>query len=723
MIFDQVSNTAGEKRRLDPLMAPRSIAVLGASPRKGAHGNSVIRNLLQFGFCGDIYPIHPSAEEVLGFKTATELAALPIVPDCVVVCLSADKVIGALEQAAAFGIRAGVIYASGFAETDEGGAVRQRQLGDLAEKSGMVICGPNCLGLANFIDKAILYSAGIPQDIPIGDVAILSHSGSACIALSSLTRFGVSHMVSVGNGAIVDVDQYMDFLVDEPAVRTVALFIESIRHPHAFADAAMRLRAAGKTVIALKVGRSDKGAAATAAHTGSLSGSQEVYQAFFTDCGVTAVDDLDEMIETIVLMSMRSMPGEGRGIAVMNVSGGENALTCDIGQDVGIDFAELSPATIDRLMQVLPSFGYAANPLDATGAAVFDMQLYRACLEALANDPNVALVAVSQDCPLTLSDDGAANYGAMTESIADFAGVSAKPIVFYTNFSGGHHPTVAAPLHAAGIPVLQGARPSLKAIRRLLESQAFQPRNGTLTNAIRRDDTWHRRLSEGVALTERESKAFLAACGLAITREAMAKSPDEAVELADSIGYPIALKIESPDLPHKSDIGGVVLGLADPEQVRIAYDGILKAVRAKAPDAELRGVLVQEMVSDGIEVIVGASSEEPFGMALVFGAGGVLVDLLRDSALTLGAFNLEAGRHLIERTQISKLLKGYRGGEAADMDALAQLLSDLSRIADIYQDVIEAIDLNPVRASADGARIVDALVIPKKSINNFGEQS
>ena len=723
MKIDGIPSSVKDAQHLDSLMAPRSIAVIGASPRKGAHGNTVIKNLQQFKYDGDIFPIHPRADEVLGLPVYTDLASIPQTPDCVVVCLSADKVIASLEMAADRGIQAAVVFASGFAESDEEGRNRQQELVELAERSGMMICGPNCLGLANLADSAILYSAGLPQNISVGDVAILSHSGSACIALSSLTRFGMSYLVSIGNGAIIDVDQYLDFLVDDPNTKIAALFVESIRNPENFATAARRMRAAGKSVIVLKVGRSDKGAAATAAHTGSLSGSQAVYEEFFRGCGVISVGDLDEMIESIVLMRAAPVSCEGKGVAVINVSGGENALTCDIGQDVGIKFSDLTPVTIGKLKDTLPSFGHASNPLDATGIAVFDMQMYRTCIETLADDPNVALVAVSQDCPLTLSDDGAKNYGAMADVIAQHSRQSEKPILLYGNFSGGHHPRVASPLQDANVPLLQGARPSLSAIGRFLESCEFEPRPASVEVKLKRNSDWHARLSTGVAMTERESKLFLGECGLPVTQEALASSAEEACEHAARIGYPVVLKIESPDLPHKTEIGGVELNLADEAQVKNAHDRILKTVRTHAPAAEINGVLVQEMVSSGVEVIAGINNEEPIGMAVVFGAGGVLVELLRDTALALGVFDSDTGRKLISRTRVSKLLQGFRGAPAADIDALAKLLSRLSHIADVYKDVVEAIDLNPIRVDPSGVHIVDALVIPKTENNKIGEIS
>lgn len=706
--------------RLDPLMAPRSVAVLGASPREGALGNTVVRNLIRFGFSGKIFPVHPTATEVCGIAASPDIASIESVPDCAVVCLSADKVVPALEEAGRKGVRAAVIFASGFAEAGPEGVALQAALQKLAERTGMAICGPNCLGLANIGDGISLYSAAIPETLSTGDVAVLSHSGSGCIVLSNLGRFGVSHMVSIGNGAVVDVHDYLDYLADEPATRIAALFIETVRDPRAFAAAVARMRRAGKHVVALKVGRSEKGAAASAAHTGSLSGASAVYDDFFVGCGVIAVEDIDELAEAIVLM--RGFAGKdfqpaGKGVAILNVSGGEIALTCDVAQRIDLELPALSDTTRQNLQRILPGFATVSNPLDATGVAVFDMEMYGASIRALADDENVALVAVSQDCPAGLGKHQAATYRAMAETVAALAPTLPKPVIFYSNVAGGLHPQVAGPLEAAGVPVLQGARASLLAMRRLLDASVGREQSAAPARPVARDPRWSARLAAGEALTERESKEFLAQAGLPVTRETLAGSPGEARKAADAIGYPVVLKIESPDLPHKSDVGGVRIGLDDGDAVEAAYAAIMADVRRQAPQARLNGVLVQEMVTSGVEIIVGVSRDPTFGMTVVVGAGGVLVELMRDSALAIAPVSEERAAEMVASTRAAKLLDGYRGAPPADRKALHRLLSDLSALAVAYEGEIEAIDLNPVyvRADGKGVRIADALLIPRAS--------
>jgi acyl-CoA synthetase (NDP forming) len=699
---------------LNVLMAPRSIMVLGASPREGALGNTVVKNLIQSGYKGKIHPVHPTAPEVCGIAAFASVSAIPDAVECAVVCLSADKVLSALEEAVSRGVGAAVLFASGFAETGAEGAARQRALRELADRTGMKICGPNCLGLANIDQDIPLYRAALSETLKKGDVAVLSHSGSGCIVLSSTGRFGISHLVSVGNAAVVDVDQYLDYLADDDATRVAVLFIETVRNPEAFAAAARRIREAGKAVVALKVGRSDKGAAATAAHTGSLAGAAAVYDDFFRRCGVVAVEDIDELVEAVELLRAIRRKPAGKGIAVLNVSGGEIALTCDVAQRIGLDLPELSPATKQKLEQILPTFSHAANPLDVTGVAVFDMAMYGGAIEALASDPGVALVAVSQDCPSAIGTRQSQIYGAIADTVARLSPSLPRPVVFYSNVAGGIHPRIAEPLLAAGVPVLQGARASLLAIKRFLNQ------NDTVFDDDERphivaDPKWMARFATGEPLTEREAKQFLGEAGLPVTREALATSAAEARDAAAKIGFPVVLKVESLDLPHKSDVSGVRLDLRTPEAVEAAYEEIVRNVGAKAPEARIGGVLVQEMAGKGTEVIAGLTRQDPFGMAVVVGAGGVLVELIGDSALALAPISPRRAGDLIAGTKVNRLLAGFRGAPAGDVPALAQLLSRLSDIAVAYGDVIEAVDLNPVHVGAQGSgvRILDALIIPR----------
>ncbi|MGE3150528.1 MAG: acetate--CoA ligase family protein [Pseudorhodoplanes sp.] len=695
-------------------MAPRSVAVIGASPRVGTTGNRTVQYLVDFGFAGPIYPIHPNADLICGFRAYQSLADVPAIPDCVAVAIPAEKVIAALEDAARLGVRGAVVFASGFGESDPEGKARQRELEDLCRRTGLLVCGPNCLGIANIPQRISLYSSLLPAHIQPGGLGVVSHSGSSCILLSNLKRFGFSTIIAAGNGAIIDIADYLDFLAEDESTRVAALFIETIREPEKFAAAARKMYRAGKAVIALKVGHSEKGAAATAAHTGSLAGSEEVYQSFFERAGVIVVDDLDELVESAALMLATGRLPRGKGLGVINVSGGEIALTCDIARRVGLELPELSSATESRLREILPSFGHATNPLDATGAAVFDVEIYRRCIEALAADPRLDLIAVSQDCPADLAEPQAERYGKLAAAAAEVAKKLEKPLVFYSNLAAGIHPRIAEPLLKANVPLLQGARASLLAIKRLFDRHAPQECMEE-SNKPQLDATWRERLATGATFSEREAKEFLAAHGIATNREFLARTSDEAATAACQLSFPVVLKIQSQDIAHKTEVGGVRLGLRTVEDVATAFAEITDNVKRQAPEARVDGIAVQEMIVGGTEIIVGLTRQDPFGMALTIGAGGVMVELLRDSALALLPLDRSSAFDLIGRTRIAALLRGYRGGKPADMGAVVDLLLAMSRIGSAYGGMIEVFELNPVSVLpvGSGVRILDALLIPR----------
>jgi acyl-CoA synthetase (NDP forming) len=697
------------------LLAPRCVAIVGASPRENTLGNNVVVNLRRFGYAGRIMPVHPSAPEVAGLPAYRAFAELPEPAECAVLAVPADKIAAALEEGAAHGLRAAVVFASGFAELGEEGRARQQELQALCARTGIVLCGPNCLGLVNVHKRVSLYSSGIPEGMRDGGLAVVSHSGSACIALSTLGRFGLSYLVSVGNAAVLDVADYLEYLADDSETKAAALFIETLRDPAAFARAMRAMHEAGKPVVALKVGRSAKGAAASAAHTGSLAGNWDAYQAYFRRHGVIAVDDFDELAESVELALKVRAPPLGDGVAIIAVSGGEASLVADLAERSDVRLPELAPETVTRLRTVLPAFGSIGNPLDTTDRGVYDSQnVYSGSIRALADDPSVSLIAVVQDCSPGLSARGANNYRRIAQTVADAAREIAKPVVFFNTAAGGMHAHVIEPFAGSGVAVMQGARASLLAISRLLVHARFAPwaEPQKLVPAL----VWRDRLAAGMPFTERESKAFLAAHGIAVTREALARDAAAAAQAAAEIGYPVVLKIESPDLPHKTEAGAVRIGLADAAAVEAAFDEMMTAARRHAPAARLEGVLVQEMISGGIELIAGLSRQEPFGMGIVCGAGGVLVELTRDTALDLCPIDNAQAHALVARTRAGRLLQGFRGRPAGDAEAFAALLVRLSQLGAAYGDLLEAVDLNPVAVlpPGRGALVLDALVIPRK---------
>ena len=423
------------------------------------------------------------------------------------------------------------------------------------------------------------------------------------------------------------------------------------------------------------------------------------------------------MTESIALMLATNRLPRGNGLGIISVSGGETAMLCDVADRAGLRLPDLSEATRAHLRTALPGFGTASNPLDATGNAVYDTSVYEACMEALAADSDIALLAVAQDCSPGLSKLGSGNYRRIATAVAAVAARLDKPVAFFNPVAGGLHPQVIEPFENTGVAVLQGARASLLAIRRLFEyADARRATDEAALAAVPAAPAWRARLQTGAPFTERESKQFLAACGLPVTRELPAGSIEEALVAAAALGYPVVLKIESPDIAHKTEVGGVRVGIADAAGLAGAYRDILDSVRRNAPQASISGMLVQEMISGGVEMIAGLSVQPPFGMAVVAGSGGVLVELVKDAALALVPISPARALELVRSTRAHALLGGFRGAQPADISAFADVLVLLSSIATSYGDLLEAIDLNPVAvlAAGRGVRVLDALVIPRE---------
>lgn len=688
------------------LMAPRSIAVVGATERADASSSFVMKNLMRFGYQGKIIPVHPKAEAIFGLRASPSLSALDMPPDVAVIGIAADKVIAALEEAGRTGVKAAVVLASGFAELDDAGRERQRQLVEIAERYSMAICGPNCLGLFNLGSGAALYSSSLSTNLQKGRFAILSHSGASAIALGNTGRFGLSHIVSSGNSAATDISDYLDFLATDDETSAVGIVIEAIREPERLAAAMEKMHAANKPVIALRAGRSERGAQATAAHTGSLAGSNDAYRAFFRRTGIIEVPDMDGFMETATLcLNLKERPTKP-GVAIVGVSGGGVAHVSDIADEVGLSLPDLQPETVARVKALLPPFATPQNPLDTTGTVFADEGIYRDVLHALADDPSIGLIVATQDAPAGLDDFCASEYLGIAEAVSDYAETGKAPVVFMSNLSSGHHPDVEAKL--ANVPVLRGTKSALTAVRSLITRNRVVSWPGKVAAT--------RKNLPAEALTEREAKQLLAAEGLPVPMEQLVTSADAATEAARRLGFPVVMKIESPDILHKTEAGGVKLGIASETEARTAFDAIMANARAYAPDADLRGVSVQEMVTGGIETLVGLVRHEPFGFGLVVGIGGVLVELVKDSTFDLLPIDLARADAMIGKTKLASLLEGYRGAPKADRRALAELLVKVSDFAARYGDDIEAIDLNPVAVLPEGrgARILDALIIPRK---------
>lgn len=713
---DEVTGTA-RPADLARVLSPGSVAILGASGREGTPGHGVLANLERMGFPGRTYRVNPAHEELGGVRCYPSLAGLPEVPDTVVSCVGRDRVLPLLREAAGVGVKGAVVLAAGFGES-ESGAGADRQLRELSTATGLRIVGPNCLGTVDMRRRAALYSTPLPDELRVGGIGLISHSGSGCIALTTSRRLGFSYIVSAGNEACVTCGEYVDVLASDPDTTVIALVLETLRDPAGFASAVRRARERGKPVVVLKLGRSRRGAEATATHTGALAGDAQVYDAFFRHHGVLSVDDMDELVETAQAFDRSAATPSGNSLGVLTLSGGESALICDLADRNGLEIAALGDDTRQRLRAALPDFANINNPLDVTGAGVHDPALYRRCAEQLLADPAVDVMAVIQDASPGLSDAQAHTYAGLVRQIGELArtGDVRKPIVALSTTGQGLHETIAAELADAPVPLLQGARESMRAIAALVhhveadvDDSSVDPtvppgyRDSDvagLLERMRRDDAAHP--------ADDDLHELLRAAGITLPEQQVCGSVDEAVAVAGRIGYPVALKVAMPGLLHKSDVGGVQLGIRSDAEVRERFELVRQATSGLGPDQPLR-VCVQEMVEDGVEALVGFRHVEPFGGVLVVGVGGISAELVDDVTLEVVPASERALRSAVTRTRLDVLIDGHRGRAPADRAAFVDLLCRVARLCGRSAGVVTELDLNPVliRPERQGVCVVD----------------
>ena len=702
--------------KLSPLFSPHSIAVIGASPKGGA-GSIVIRNLQRLGFAGTIHPVNPKYADVLGYPCHPSLEAIPGTVDCAAVLLGDKAILPTLKAAHARGVKGVWAFASGFAETGEQGAAMQREIRDFCRETGLLFCGPNCVGYANITDGVGMYSAPLPRAFRKGNIGVIAQSGAVLLALGNSPReAGFSRLISSGNEAALGLADYMDYLVDDPETAVIALFVETIRDPEGVADACRRARGAGKPVIALKVGRSELACRVAATHTGAIAGSDRTLDAFFRRWNVIRVNTLDELLETSILFSgLRGAPTTSRRVGMSTVSGGEMGMLADICSDYGLEFPPLSEEGKAGLRNVLPPYAPLANPLDAWGSGDLK-EAYPASLSILAREPAVDLLIVSQDMPSNMAEQ-IAQFSDVAAAAVRARADSGKPVVVVSNISGGIAPSIRKILDDGGVPALQGSTEGVGAVAAWLdwnralaeETEAPLPLPADLLAELD---------ACGGIVPYALSTRVLAHFGITALCERLTQTPEEAKAAAEAIGYPVALKGISPDITHKTETGLVKLNIADAAGLQRAWDELDQSMNLHHSDARREGILVQGMVTgDVVETIAGVNRDPAFGSAVVVGLGGIFVELLRDVSLELAPLSPSRAKAMINRLQAAKLLQGFRGKQPADVAALEETLVRLGRMAHALGERLVSLDLNPlmVLPEGQGVRIVDIVMQARPS--------
>lgn len=704
--------------KLSPLFSPHSIAVIGASPKGGA-GSIVIRNLQRLGFAGTIHPVNPKYADVLGYPCHPSLETIPGPVDCAAVLLGDKAILPILKTAHARGVKGVWAFASGFAETGEQGAAMQREIRDFCRETGLLFCGPNCVGYANITDGVGMYSAPLPRAFRKGSIGVIAQSGAVLLALGNSPReAGFSRLISSGNEAALGLADYMDYLVDDPKTAVIALFVETIRDPEGVADACRRARGAGKPVIALKVGRSELACRVAATHTGAIAGSDRTLDAFFRRWNVIRVNTLDELLETSILFSgLRGAPTTSRRVGMSTVSGGEMGMLADICSDYGLEFPPLSEEGKAGLRSVLPPYAPLANPLDAWGSGNLK-ETYPASLSILAREPAVDLLIVSQDMPSNMADEQIAQFSDVAAAAVRARADSGKPVVVVSNISGGIDPSAKSLMTAASPPCKAAPKASGPSRHGWTGTGPFLKKRPPPLPLPLPADLLAELDTCGGIVPYALSTRVLAHFGITALCERLTQTPEEAKAAAEAIGYPVALKGISPDITHKTETGLVKLNIADAGALRQAWDELERSMNLHHPDARREGMLIQSMVTgDVVETIAGVNRDPAFGSAVVVGLGGIFVELLRDVSLELAPLSPARAKAMSNRLQAAKLLQGFRGKQPADIAALEETLVRLGRMAHALGERLVSLDLNPlmVLPEGQGVRIVDIVMQTRPS--------
>ncbi|MEG1385204.1 MAG: acetate--CoA ligase family protein [Oscillospiraceae bacterium] len=690
---------------IEKLLRPNRICVVGASEKEG-FGGDTCRNAMKYMDESKYFFVNPKRDRVFGIKAYQSISDIPEQFDLAILCTPMQTVESLLREAKKHGASAAVVYASGYKETGtEDGAAAQESLINTAKELDMAVMGPNCAGFINYV-SAIHAFAFIAEDRDRkGAVGFVSQSGQLCLSMMENPASNFSYAISAGNSAVTSMEDYIDFLVEDEATKVVAIYLEGLKNPKKFTDSLRKAAKKRKPVIVLKAGRSEKGGRVAASHTGSLAGSDKTFDALFKKFGVIRVDDLEELIYTAQLFAtIKELPKSG-AVASMNLSGGETGICADVGSGYQIDYPDFEQTTIDRLKELLPSYASPSNPLDMTATLSYDTEKYAEALRTVMGDKNISLVIIGYTLLEKITDPAIHYMAEAMEIVA--AEKDSKPMVMLPFAGNTRNREYQQRLEKCGVCVLPPPLYGMKIIKQLCNFADYDISgvNDKLSIPNRR------RKDARISLNEHAGKMLLSKFGVPIPEEGVASSKREVREIISKVGFPAVLKIVSPDILHKSDCGGVILGIDDFESAEAGFDTIIANAVAHYPNAQIDGVLIQHMAESGTEIIIGVNSDPQLGPAILVGLGGVFVEVFKDTALALAPVSIEEARGMIDSLKASRLLKGYRGKPKCDTEALSKLIVSVSEMAEKYKDSIVELDINPVFVNADGVCAVDAVVI------------
>lgn len=697
---------------LNKLLKPTSVAVIGASEKEG-FGGDVCRNILSYvEDRSHVYFIHPKRDSVFGIPCYKSISDVPENVDLMVICTSQKTVIPLLQEGAKKGVGGAVVFASGYGEVGTAeGKQNEAELIAAAKELDIAVMGPNCAGFVNYIDNVQAFAFISAKRDRKGSVGVVSQSGQLCLSMMDDPGMRFSYNISAGNGKIVQMEDYMDFLVDDEDTKVVSIYIEGVKNADKFAAVLKKAAEKRKPVVILKAGRSAKGGAIAASHTGSLSGSDASFDAVLKKFGAIRVDDLEELIAmSLMLSTMKRMP-EKATFASMNLSGGETGICADVGSLNGIEYPDFTEETLKKLKEQLPSYASPNNPLDMTASLSYDADLYAGALRTVMDDPNIGMVLIGYTLLLEIADPCIHYMYKGIEKVVQEKGGNCKPIAMIPFAENTRNPEYQEKLFQIGVPVLPPPVYAFKLLRHLADFIAYEPETKTLELAV-----GHPKSEETQALSEHESKQELKVYGVPVPDEVIVTSKEEAAQFVKNHPGPLVMKVESADILHKSDVGGVKLNVCGPEAAEKAYEEIMESVTAKRPDAHINGILTVPMLDAGVEIIIGVNNDPQFGPMIMVGMGGVFVEVFKDVALYPAPLKEEEALEMLKSLKSFKLLNGYRGTEKCDIKALCQTIVAISNYAQANKDVLKELDINPlfVYPEGKGVGVADALIVKRK---------
>ncbi len=694
---------------LEHFFQPNSIAVIGAAREEYKLGHGILKNILQYGFPGKVYPINPKADSILGLKAYPSVKAVEDNVELAVLVLPAELCLQAVEECGQKGIDSAVIISGGFKESGREGAERERELSRLARKYRIRVIGPNCMGVINTYHRLNATFAGNPP--PKGDIAFFSQSGAICAAImdwAQTQHMGFSKFVSMGNNMDISEVELLEAFAEDTECRVILGYIEGIKDGKAFMEVARKVTKK-KPVIIIKSGGTEAGARAVGSHTGSLAGSDKAFRAAFKQSGIIRVDTLEDLFSIARAFSSQEIP-RGPRVAIFSSAGGPAILAADAVERSYLRMASLSRETVEGLRACLPPFASFYNPVDTTGGVREDV--FRQALERVLQDENVqGVIAIHAPQAVIKGEEMARAVGELSRRFRN------KTVI--TAFMGGPTMEKAIEMLAQyGVPNYPFPEKAVSVLEAMHLQRQWMERPQEVPTAFSGDrrtvgEVFKKALQEGyLNLTEAEARQVIAAYGFPLPRSLLVTDSGSAVKAAREVGCPVVLKVASPDILHKSDVGGVRLGIASPEEAGRAFEEMMERVRKRMPGALIHGAFVQEMVKGGKEVILGAVKDPQFGPMLMFGLGGIYVEVLRDVSFRVAPITVTEAWEMVKETRAYSVLKGARGERPVDVEAVVEGLQRLSQLVVDFPEILE-LDINPLAVLPEGTVAIDARITLK----------